>query len=253
MPDLLMRRLSFVFVIAFLTLIANPCAKAAPRLEPQGYVNDFARVLSAQAKAKLEAALKELEEKTSAEVAVVTVPNVEGGDVDQAAEELFRQWGIGKRGKDNGVLILCAVGDRRVRIEVGYALESVLNDAACGRIIREQMIPRFRQKDYSGGLLNGTSAVVSLILSSYGQTLDAPLVQPVSSYPLRREADWQFIIWFIFFVFFFIILPIINGYRGSGGFWDDGIWSGGGFGGGGGGFGGFGGGSSGGGGASGGW
>lgn len=250
-----MRKDAFFFPIfvASLALFAGISA-GAQRLKPQGYVNDFAQVLSAQAKAKLENALKELEEKTTAEVAVVTVPSVEGADIDGAAEELFRQWGIGKRGKDNGVLILCSVGDRRVRIEVGYGLESVLNDAVCGRIIREQMVPRFREKDYSGGLVAGTSAVVSRVAASYGQALEAPFdqPQPVSSYPLRKDTDWQFIISFLFFVFFFIILPVINSYYG--GYWGGGSWSGGGFGGGGGGgFGGFGGGGSGGGGASGGW
>lgn len=225
--------------------------EATTHLKPVGRVNDFAHVMSKTAVQQLERVLSELEERTTAEVAVVTVTSIEGGDVERAAVELFQGWGIGKKGKDNGVLILCAIDNRRVRIEVGYGLESVLTDAMSGRIIRERMVPRFRVKDYSGGLLDGTLTVVSIIARAAGVTLSDALVPPQST-PLKPTGiDWNI----VFFIIIFVIVMLLRlntgfgwyYYGGSGGSWGGG----GGFSGGG--FGGFGGGGSGGGGASGGW
>ena len=227
-------------------------AQAAQRLRPQGLVNDFAGVMSPRVAQQLESALLDLERQTGAEVAIVTVPTVPEGDIERAAVDLVRDWGIGKRGKDNGVLILCAVQDRRVRIEVGYGLEAILPDAKTGRIIDEQMLPHFRAGDLATGLVDGTLAVADVIARNAGVTFSGG-PPPVPERPAPPLAPWNSALTLVFFgclvvlaflnpsVFFWLLLGMMG--RGSSSSWEGG----GGFSGG---FGGFGGGMSGGGGAS---
>lgn len=227
---------------------------AALRLKPTGRVTDVAGVIDEHQTQQLETLLAEVERQTSAEMAVVTVPTVTDGDIETAAVELFRDWGIGKRGKDNGVLILCAIRDRRVRIEVGYGLEHVLTDAICGRIIREQMVPQFRAGRYADGLIAGALSVAELVARDAGLTLTGLLAvhqTPVTS--SVTTIDWNLVFFVVLILLSFVIRVGIFGWSSLFGFpyYGGGGWSGGGFGGGS--FGGFGGGSSGGGGASGSW
>jgi len=227
-------------------------AQAAQRLRPQGLVNDFAGAMSPQVAQQLEATLLELERQTGAEVAVVTVPTVPGGDIERAASDLVQDWGIGQRSKDNGVLILCAVQDRRVRIEVGYGLEAILPDAKTGRIIDEQMLPHFRAGDLATGLVDGTLAVADVIARNAGVPLSGG-PSPVPERPTPPSAPWNSVLGLVFFGCL-VVLAVMNpsafvwlllGMMGSG---SRASWEGGG--GFSGGFGGFGGGMSGGGGAS---
>jgi uncharacterized protein len=238
-----------VFIL-FLFFCASTLLAANKWPAPRGYVNDLANVIPADQSQTLEAFLTEVEQKTGAQIAVVTTPSVEGADIDGAAVDLFKTWGIGKKGKDDGVLILASIQDHRVRIEVGYGLEAVITDGQSGSIIREYMTPYFKQGDYGQGLTQGAAAVAQLIAASQGVTLDGQVAQPVAS----GNGGYGTLIEIIIFVVFFLLTSILRGRRGfyGGGFYGGG-WGGGGFGGGGGGFGGFGGGGSGGGGASGGW
>ena len=250
------RRWRDPLLVAVMVMWLAPAAGAAtwaqsqPR--PAGHVNDFAGVMRPEAVQQLESALIELEHVTGAEMAVATVPTVPDGNIEQAAVDLFHQWGVGKQRADNGVLLLCAVQDRKVRIEVGYGLEPVLPDAVCGRIIREQMVPFFRAGDFSGGLMNGGMAVAQLIAQHAGVTLAGAVVAPLS-----RSMPWW--LQLLFFGGCLLLVTLLRRMQRSFGsmFWGDyfgssvGGFGGGGFGGGG--FGGFGGGSSGGGGASGSW
>lgn len=227
-----------------------------------GYVNDYANLLTPSDKAKLTSFISELETKTTAQVAVLTLGTTQPLEIESYAVELFEQWGIGQKDKDNGVLILVAVDDRAVRIETGYGLEGVLPDAVCNQIIYQLIIPNFKKGDYSQGITMGTVAVVDLVAKEYKVELTAfestevpmPQVRPGS--PLA--AFLRTVLLLIFFVVFiglragllwFLLLP--NGRR-RGGYWFGGGYGGnsGGFSGG---FGGFGGGLSGGGGASGRW
>ena len=128
-----------------------------------GKVNDFAEVLDPAQRATLEAQLADLERATSAEVAVVTMRTLSDRTVEDYATDLFNTWGIGKKARDNGVLILVVVQDRYMRIEVGYGLEGVLPDGLAGAIIRETFLPRFRADDYRTGLLEGTARVVDIV------------------------------------------------------------------------------------------
>ncbi len=124
-------------VILSLALLGAPPLPAAQTdallngLEYEGHVNDFAAVMGAQT-AALEALLIELEQKTGAQVAVVTLPSLDGGEPADFAVRLFERWGIGQVGQDNGLLILTAIEDRAVRIEVGYGLEPIIPDGLAG-------------------------------------------------------------------------------------------------------------------------
>src|SRR5205814_7168110 len=122
-----------LLAMTFLFTLIPTIASALPP-KPSSYVSDFAGVIDAQTRQQLESVLAELEQKTSAEVAVVTVRGLEGRDIEGYANDLFTAWGIGKKGKDNGVLFLISPQDRKMRIEVGYGLEGILPDGAVGRI-----------------------------------------------------------------------------------------------------------------------
>ena len=149
-----------------LVLVGVLCARVAPAQELPahvGKVNDFAEVLDSAQRATLEAQLADLERATSAEVAVVTMRTLGDRTVEDYATDLFNTWGIGKKDRDNGVLILVVVQDRYMRIEVGYGLEGILPDGLAGAVIRETFLPRFRANDYPTGLLEGTARVVDIV------------------------------------------------------------------------------------------
>ncbi|MFO0957534.1 MAG: TPM domain-containing protein [Isosphaeraceae bacterium] len=122
------------------------------RLRPQGYVSDFADMLDAADRQALETRLAEVEKSRGAQIAVVTLASLEGGEINDFANKLYRQWGVGEKGKNNGVLLLVARDDRKARIEVGYGLEPILPDILAGRVLDDDLFPAFRQKKYSEGL-----------------------------------------------------------------------------------------------------
>ena len=106
-------------------------------MQPTGFVNDYAKILSAQEKQEIETLLKQIEKSTTAEIAVVTTPSLEGLSLEKYAVELFENWGIGKKDGDNGLLILIAPTERKYRIEVGYGLEEVITDSIAGNIAKK--------------------------------------------------------------------------------------------------------------------
>lgn len=250
------------FITCLVLLCLAPISEAKTQFPPaQGYVSDYAHILSPEAKSAIVNLLRELERKTQAEVAIVTIPGLDGEELNTYAVELFQTWGIGKKGKDNGLLLLIAMKERETRIEVGYGLEGVIPDGLAGEIIRTQITPYFKQKKYDSGLLLAASSVADTIAKDAGVVLEVPMARPHS--PLarrkkRRSSGIGGLIFLILMIILFIknprlfalfMLGSMLGGRRRGGYW-----SGGGYGGGfSGGFGGFGGGMSGGGGASGGW
>lgn len=220
-------------------------------LVPQGHVSDWAGVFTPDQKADLESRIAAVRQATGAQLAVVAVKSLQGGEINDFAVKLFAQWGIGEKGKDNGVLLLAAIEDRAMWIEVGYGLEGVLNDAKCGRIRDEWILPRFKEGDVAQGLSDGAAALLSVM---GGEALPEP-VEPENN-PIAAAL---FLMVFLF-IFILIVRAAIRGGKGGGGISSGGIsgggisgrgWSGGG--GGGSSFGGFGGGRSGGGGAGGRW
>lgn len=131
--------------------------------EPEGFVNDFAGVLSQQTKASLESRLRSYSEQTGNEIAVVAVKDLQGTTIEDFAVRLFEKWKIGQAEKDNGVLLLVAQSERQVRIEVGYGLEPELTDAESFNIIRDVITPRFREGDFNRGVADGVDAIMRTI------------------------------------------------------------------------------------------
>ncbi|PMB53920.1 hypothetical protein CEN39_01825 [Fischerella thermalis CCMEE 5201] len=155
-----------------------------PRKQNGGWVSDMAGILSNQTEAQINQIISQLEAKNGTEMAVVTVPETApASSPKKFATELFNNWGIGKKGQDNGVLFLISVGDRRVEIETGYGVEAILPDAKVGNIIDTQIIPRFKQGDFEGGTLAGTKALVIVLegdkSSSSGQKVTTPNQEPI--------------------------------------------------------------------------
>src|SRR5580692_2761096 len=159
--------------LLFLLLLFVPAARAeqVKSLKPQGYVNDFAGVLSGAAKEKLTALCAEVEQKTKAQIAIVTVSSLEGEPIEQFSIDLATAWGIGPKQKATGVLILLAPNDRKYRVEVGYGLEGILPDGKVGGFGREA-VPFLQQNDYSGAVLLITQRIASVIAEDQKVTLD---------------------------------------------------------------------------------
>jgi len=223
--------------------------------KPVGFVNDFASVIDPGSRTQMEGIAGSLQTKTGAEIAVVTVETIQPyGSIEEYAIELATQWGIGKQGEDTGILILLAMEERRIRLEVGYGLEGVIPDGLAGEIIDQSILPALRMGDYGTGLLKGVQAVAGIIAKEYDVELGD--YQLTESRRYTRSGIPTGLILFIIFLFLFgggrfLFWPLL--FMGSAasrrGFYGGGFGSGGsGFGGGG--FSGFSGGGFGGGGAS---
>ena len=128
-----------------------------------GRISDYAQIISSSAEASLTEALKSHEERTTNQVAVLTIPSLNGVSIETYANEVFRAWGLGQKDRDNGILIVVAPEDRRMRIEVGYGLESVLTDGMAGEIIRTIMTPKFKNGDYDSGITEGALTVIKVL------------------------------------------------------------------------------------------
>ncbi|HEX2793909.1 MAG TPA: TPM domain-containing protein [Croceicoccus sp.] len=257
--------------------LASP-AQAAYPARPEGPVLDAADIIPAGEEAAMDARLRDYNQRTGRAVVVATIPSLDGETIEMYAANLFAEWGIGGAQTDQGLLLLVAPNDRKVRIEVGYGLHGYVTDILSGRIIRDRILPRFKAGDYPGGINAGLD---ELIAQMDRTPADAKAVAEAAAAAEQQASQGGagiggIIFWIVLIVFFIAIFG-----RGAGGrryhskrrggidpwvvMWGAseiarhaGRGSGGGFGGGfgggsGGGFGGFGGGMSGGGGASGGW
>jgi uncharacterized protein len=199
-------------------------------------VHDEGGILSQQVVNYLEQSLKSFEDSTSNQIAVLIVNSLEGESIDQFGIRVADQWKLGQKDKDNGVILLIALNDRKMRIEVGQGLEGPLPDAICNRIIRNEMAPAFRRRDYDGGVVAAVEGIRKAIKGEY---------QGTGPTQRKRGTPVGFIILIIL-----IIFAMRRGNRGGGtgfligaalgsmGSRSGGSWGGGGFSGGGGGFGG---------------
>ena len=230
---------------------------------PYGFVNDYANLLKEDDAEKIIDIAARIQEKTEAEIVIVTLETTAPLTIEEYAVKLFQKWGIGKKDKDNGVLLLIAIKDKTVRIETGYGLEGALPDAICNQIIYKEIIPKFRNNAYSSGIINGFLAITTYIANEYNIKLNE-LSQDLVNKKTDRETLFDYskiydlVIFILVFPFLFITVFINTffrqkKYRQNWYWYNSGY--GGGFGGGfgGGSFGGFGGGLSGGGGATGRW
>jgi uncharacterized protein len=251
-----------VVIVALLAAIATAFALQLPPLT--GRIVDQANIIQPATRSTIEQKLADLEAKSGIQIAVATVNSLEGQDIEPYANELFRSWKLGEKTKNNGVLLLVAPNERRVRIEVGYGLEGTLTDALSKVIISNAIAPRFKTGDFSGGISRGVDDIITVLTTDASEWQKRPALRLDNQQPFDRASliliaacIGLFTLLLVSRTFRWIFLNIVlnilassggsSGYSGGGG-------GGGGFsgGGGGGGFSG-GGGSSGGGGASGSW
>ncbi|MFC0202869.1 TPM domain-containing protein [Novosphingobium soli] len=129
----------------------------------QGRVSDAAGELGADAERMLAIRLQALEQATGHQMVVVTIPSLNGADIADYTLALARRWGIGRKGPDDGVVVLLAPNDRKVRIEVGKGLEASLSDRFCWHVIQRDMLPRFKENDFAGGLQRGVTALADKV------------------------------------------------------------------------------------------
>ncbi|MCW8984100.1 MAG: TPM domain-containing protein, partial [Thermoanaerobaculales bacterium] len=171
-------RCSVVFCVASIVLVVATGVSALEVPYLAGRVNDQANLLDDGVESQLEERLRLLEEETGAQVAVLTIPSLEGDPLEDFSIRVVETWKLGRADADDGVLILIARDERRMRIEVGYGLEGVLTDAQSGRIIDGLMAPRFREGDFDGGVSAAVEAVSSAIR---GEPVDFPEKQSRST------------------------------------------------------------------------
>ena len=184
-------------------------------LQPQGYLSDFANVVPEANRAPLEAYCAAVEHSTGAQIALVTIPSLEGEPIEDVANTIFRAWGVGQKGKDEGIMMLVAVQDRRDRLEVGYGLEPILPDGLAGSILR-QMRPALRQGDYGDAMLAAAETIGSAIAKAKHVTIaDGP---PRRYRPSASESiPWPMILGGIFLVLWLMRAGAPRGYGGFGG------------------------------------
>jgi uncharacterized protein len=229
-----LRILLFSVIIIFLSTVP---AFAADYPAPVNsfFVNDFSGVIDDSIENGMLNAAVELQEKTGAQVVAVTVDSIGDNTIEQYAYGLFKEWGIGQKDKNNGVLILVAVKDRISRIEVGVGLEGALPDAKTGRIQDTYMLPNFKQNDYTAGISGGYAAIIKEVYKEYGIDVDInDIIRGETYYPVEDEDDNGFpfggIIFIILFLLFdwiflkgsitraLLFFGLFGGRRGGGGF-----------------------------------
>jgi uncharacterized protein len=162
---------SLLALLAWLLLPIAVWALDVP--PPAGYVNDRAGLLSPAAELRLDQALREFERSDSTQIVVLTILTLEGEALEEYALKVAEEWGVGRKGKDNGALLLVAKQERKIRIEVGYGLEGRLTDLLAGRIVDQEISPRFKQGDFDGGVTAGVAAMIEAVRGEYqgtGQT-----------------------------------------------------------------------------------
>ncbi len=135
-----------------------------------GRVVDEAGILSSSTKLKLTKLIKNLEQNSTNQLVVVTLKSLQGADIAEYGYQLGRHWGIGQKKSNNGVLLIVAPNERKVRIEVGYGLEGTLSDAISSIIIQEKILPYFKKGDFDNGVINGVKAIISVIKGTFKAT-----------------------------------------------------------------------------------
>ena len=187
-------------IFFFLCLPFTAHGLDVPRL--QGYVNDYAGMISPSAKSKIEEGLRAFEQSDSTQIVVLTIPSLEGENLEEFGIKAAEAWKIGQKGKDNGAILIVSKQDRKIRIEVGYGLEGRLTDLAAGRIIDLVIKPRFQQGDIDGGFIAGVS---SMIAATRGEFKAGPW--PVRQ---RQRGVPPFLSIFLFFGIFTLILGSLS-------------------------------------------
>ena len=208
-------------------IYALPQAFAQDIPKPTGWANDFAGVMDSEHQQNLTTLLTELESKTTSEIIVVTVDSIAPYGEHEYARALFDQWKVGKKGKDNGGIILLAVKERRWRIETGYGLEGILPDGRCGEIGRTFMVPYFKEGKFGEGLYQAAAQMAKIISDDAhvelaalkGQGLEPPLAGNPQK-EARTDLSFALLLAILFFawgIFWptYIGLPLVLMFTGS--------------------------------------
>lgn len=204
-----------VTLTALLLAVAAPGRGQTPSPCPipphTGYVTDTAGMLAAEGWAALNRQLTDYEHESTNEVAIVTIPS-DGGDIKGCANAIFHAWGVGKQGQNNGVLLVWAVSERHVRIEVGYGLEGVLPDGRAGQILRAGVLPEFRAGRWLQGLTVGVTQIIDVLRT------DQPPPAPVTSPDPFWFWFWVVVIVIVVLLVVLFVMAVDDGYGGGSGF-----------------------------------
>jgi uncharacterized protein len=194
-----------LLVLLLLTLAASAWAK--PSIPPlTGRVVDLAHVLDQPTVDALTKQLAEHEAATTDQIVVVTLPDLQGETIEQWGYALLNGWGIGQRGKNNGVVLVVAPNDRRLRIEVGYGLEYALTGQAAAGIIESEIVPRFKSGDLPGGVTAGVNAILATIAGTYRP----PLIEATGSLGIGTVSRFEKYLPMVGFPLLFVFIVAIN-------------------------------------------
>ncbi|MGZ3605865.1 MAG: TPM domain-containing protein [Thermodesulfobacteriota bacterium] len=199
----------FILLLCCLPIVAH--SLDVPRL--QGYVNDYAGMISPSAKSKIEQGLKAFEQSDSTQLVILTIPSLEGENIEEFSIKVAEAWKIGQQQKDNGILLIVSKQERKIRIEVGRGLEGRLTDLMAGRIIDQVIKPRFKQGDFDAGFVAGASALISATRGEF----------KVEQRPIQRKQKGfpPFLTFLLFLGVFVLILGslsrIVGGIAGGAG------------------------------------
>jgi len=207
---------ALLMVLAALVLPGAVLALDVPPLT--GRIVDIAHLIAPDLAASLSQEIAAHERRTGNQVAVLTLPSLQGESLEEFSHRVATTWKLGQKGTDNGVLLLVAAQDRRIRIEVGYGLEGVLTDAVTSRIIRNEMVPRFRAGEYSQGIAAGLRAILGTIEGTYTVPANTPR-------PVQRESEGRWNVFLVAVLLGTIIGTVLSVSRTSLGFVSGGLLS----------------------------
>jgi uncharacterized protein len=195
-----MKRWLFLLIFFLWCLPYSAYGLEVPRL--QGYVNDYAGMISPPAKSKIEEALGAFEQSDSTQIVILTIPSLEGEDIENFGIKVGDTWKIGQKGKDNGAILIVSKQERKIRIEVGYGLEGKLTDLMSGRIIDGVIKPRFKEGDFDRGFITGVSAIIDATRGEF-RTERRPAQR-------GQKGISPFLTIFLFFAIFTLILGSLS-------------------------------------------
>lgn len=207
-----------ILLISFLLCSLSLFVSADVKLpSPSGFINDFAGILTAQEKQNLLSVSEKLKQETGAELAIAIVKTTSPLDTKLYAVKLFEKWGIGEKGKDNGVLVLLAMEEKRIEIEVGYGLEGILPDGLVGEILDNYAVPYFKKGEFSNGLYQ-TSTAIAKVIATKGEFTPYQDISGTGFTPVKKEepqTSVEFSPALIFVIIGVIILGILLRKGGS--------------------------------------
>lgn len=184
--------------------------------KPEGYVSDFAHVIDPASRSQLEAYAAGVQQATGAEMALVTIPTLEGEPIEDVANTIFRTWGVGQKGKNEGIMLLLSIGDHRSRLEVGYGLEPILPDGMDGDILRA-MRPALRQNDFGDAMMVAAQTIGSTIAQAKHVQLQTQLPRQRTQPDLSDRIPWPMILGGLFLLSLLLRAGGRRGYGAGGG------------------------------------